>query len=339
VRSGVGMFDATAFTKHMVKGPGATQFLDWLTCNKLPRIGRTNLTYGLTDAGTIRTEFTILRLAENGYYCVTAGAAQAYDSDYLMKMAATKRDEYGWIEIQDVSTQWGVLAIAGPKSREVLKPLIIDANPDTALSNKRYPWLSAKQLDLKMCPTTAIRVAYTGELGWEMHHPIEMQNYLFDLLMEAGEPHGLKLCGARAQNWLRQEKSYRAFGSDLGRDATPLESGLNRFIDMSKDFKGKAAMEETGIRASCVTLLIDGPSDTDPWGKEALVLDGEKIGRLTSGGYSVAFGKQIGIGYVRPDLAKVGQKLKVRMLTELWDAEIVEDSPYDPKNVTIRKDG
>ena len=108
---------------------------------------------------------------------------------------------------------------------------------------------------------------------------------------------------------------------------------------MSKDFKGKAAMEETGIRASCVTLLIDGPSDTDPWGKEALVLDGEKIGRLTSGGYSVAFGKQIGIGYVRPDLAKVGQKLKVRMLTELWDAEIVEDSPYDPKNETIRKDG
>jgi dimethylglycine dehydrogenase len=339
VRNGVGLFDATAFTKHMVKGPGATQFLDWLTCNKLPRVGRTNLTYGLTDAGTIRTEFTILRLAENEYYCVTAGAAQAYDSDYLMKMAASRRDEFGWIEVQDVSTQWGVLALAGPKSRDVLRPLIVDADPDTALSNKRYPWLSAKQLDLKMCPTMAIRVAYTGELGWEMHHPIEMQNYLFDLLMEAGEPHGLKLCGARAQNWLRQEKSYRAFGSDLGRDATPLESGLNRFIDMSKDFKGKTAMEETGIRASCVTLLIDGPSDTDPWGKEALVLDGEKIGRLTSGGYSVAFGKQIGIGYVRPDLANVGQKLQVRMLCKLWDAEIVEESPYDPKNATIRMEG
>jgi dimethylglycine dehydrogenase len=213
-----------------------------------------------------------------------------------MKMAASKRDEFGWIEIQDVSTQWGVLAIAGPKSRDVLRPLIVDADPDTALSNKRYPWLSARQLDLKMCPTMAIRVAYTGELGWELHHPIEMQNYLFDLLMDAGEPAGLKLCGARAQNWLRQEKSYRAFGSDLGRDATPLESGLNRFIDMSKEFKGKAAMQEIGIRAACVTVLIDGPDDTDPWGKEALVLDGEKIGRLTSGGYSVAFGKQIGIG-------------------------------------------
>ncbi|HUS55105.1 MAG TPA: FAD-dependent oxidoreductase [Thermohalobaculum sp.] len=339
VREGAGMFDATAFTKHMVKGPGATQFLDWLTCNKLPRVGRTNLTYALTDVGTIRTELTIVRTAEDAYYCVTAGAAQAYDSDYLIKMAASKRAEFGWIEVQDVSTQWGVLAIAGPKSREVLRPLIVDADPDSALTNKRFPWLSAKQLDLKMCPSMAIRVAYTGELGWELHHPIEMQNYLFDKLMEAGEPHGLKLCGARAQNWLRQEKSYRAFGSDLGRDATPLESGLDRFVDLSKDFKGKTAMQETGIRAACVTLLIDGPKNADPWGKEALVLDGVKIGRLTSGGYSVAFGKQIGIGYVRPDLAKVGQKLKLRMLTELWDAEIVEESPYDPKNETIRKDG
>jgi dimethylglycine dehydrogenase len=339
VREGVGMFDATAFTKHMVKGPGAAQFLDWLTCNKLPRVGRTNLTYALTNAGTIRTELTIVRQAEDEFYCVTAGAAQAYDSDYLTKMAASRRDEFGWIEVQDVSSQWGVLAIAGPKSREVLRPLIVDPDPDTALTNKRFPWLSAKPLDLKMCPTMAIRVAYTGELGWELHHPIEMQNYLFDKLMEAGEPHGLKLCGARAQNWLRQEKSYRAFGSDLGRDATPLESGLDRFVDLSKDFKGKKAMEETGIRATCVTLLIDGPTDADPWGKEALVLDVEKIGRLTSGGYSVAFGKQIGIGYVRPDLAKVGQKLKLRMLTELWDAEVVEESPYDPKNETIRKDG
>ncbi|HSF94767.1 MAG TPA: FAD-dependent oxidoreductase [Thermohalobaculum sp.] len=339
VREGVGLFDATAFTKHMVKGPGATAFLDWLTCNKLPRVGRTNLTYALTDHGTIRTELTIVRTAEDAYYCVTAGAAQVYDHDYLVKMAETKRDEFGWIEVQDVSTQWGVLALAGPKSREVLRPLIIDADPETALSNKRFPWLSAGKLDLKMCPTMSIRVAYTGELGWELHHPIEMQNYLFDKLMEAGEPVGLKLCGARAQNWLRQEKSYRAFGSDLGRDATPLESNLHRFVDMSKDFKGKQAMEETGIRASCVTVLIDGPADADPWGKEALVLDGRKIGRLTSGGYSLAFGKQIGIGYVEPGLARAGQKLKLRMLRELWDAEIVEESPYDPKNETIRKDG
>jgi dimethylglycine dehydrogenase len=90
----------------------------------------------------------------------------------------------------------------------------------------------------------AIRVAYTGELGWELHHPIEMQTHLWDRLIEAGEAHGLKLVGARAQNWLRQEKSYRAFGTELGRDATPLEAGLDRFVDLDKDFHGKAAMLE-----------------------------------------------------------------------------------------------
>ncbi len=339
VRETAGLFDATAFTKHRIKGPGATAFLDWLTCNKLPRVGRINLTYALTDAGTVRTEATIVRLAEDDYYVITAGAAQAYDHDYFVKEAAKKRDEFGWIEVQDVSTQWGVFALAGPNSREILRELIVDADPATALTNKAFPWLSAKEIDLGMVRTLAIRVAYTGELGWELHHPIEMQNHLFDRLMEAGAKHGLKLCGARAQNWLRQEKSYRAFGSDLGRDATPLESGLHRFVDMEKDFRGKAAMEATGIRAACVTVLIDGPEDADPWGREALLHDGEKVGRLTSGGYSVAFGKQIGIGYVRPELARPGVKLKVRMLRELWDAEVVEESPYDPANETIRKNG
>ena len=190
-----------------------------------------------------------------------------------------------------------------------------------------------------MCPVNAIRVAYTGELGWELHHPIEMQNYLWDLLLKEGEEFGLKLVGARAQNWLRQEKSYRAFGNELGRDATPAEADLPRFIDQCKEFNGKTAMEKIGIRAQCVTVLINGPEDADPWGREALLLDGKKVGRLTSGGYSVHFGKQIGMGYVPQALAVTGQKLKVRILGKLWDAEVVEDSPYDPTNSAIRIDG
>jgi dimethylglycine dehydrogenase len=199
--------------------------------------------------------------------------------------------------------------------------------------------VDARNIELGMCPVHAVRVAYTGELGWELHHPIEMQTYLWDQLMAAGEKHGLTLVGARAQNWLRQEKSYRAFGTELGRDATPLEAGLDRFVDLDKDFLGKAAMVATGIRAMCVTLLIDGPADADPWGREALYAGDEKIGRLTSGGYSVAFSKSIGMGYVRPDLATPGSKLKVRMQNALWDAEVVEDSPYDPTNARIRVDG
>ncbi len=340
VRNGVGLFDATPFSKHVVRGPGATEFLDWFTCNRLPKVGRINLTYALTGAGTTRTEYTIVRRGEQDYYLVSAGAWTAYDADYLRKSAEDFMGRGGgWVDIHDVTNQWGVLAIAGPKSREVLGALVRDADPATVLSNKRFPWLAMRQIELMMCPVMAIRVAYTGELGWELHHPIEMQTYLWDRLMEAGAPHGMKLFGARAQNWLRQEKSYRAFGTELGRDATPMEAGLDRFIDLDKDFHGKAAMLETGIRSKCVTLLIDGPDDADPWGREALYQGDEKVGRLTSGGYSVAFGKQIGMGYVRPDLAEPGTKLKLRMQRQLWDAVVTEDSPHDPANVTIRKDG
>jgi dimethylglycine dehydrogenase len=340
IRETAGLIDASAFTKHLVRGPGATAFLDWFTCNALPKVGRINLTYALTDAGTTRTEYTIMRNGENDYYLVSAGAWTAYDADYLRKSVEDFVGNGGaHVDVHDVTTQWGVFAIAGPKSRDILKEIVKDADPATVLSNKRFPWLTARRIELGMCPVNAIRVAYTGELGWELHHPVEMGRYLWDILVPAGEKHGMKLVGGRAQNWLRQEKSYRAFGTELGRDATPAEAGLDRFIDLSKEFRGKQAMLDTGIRWKCVTLLIDGPEDTDVWGKEALLKDGKKVGRLTSGGWSVAFGKQIGMGYVSPELAEVGTRLKVKILRQEWDSEVVEDSPFDPTNARIRVDG
>lgn len=340
VRNTVGIIDASAFTKHLVRGPGATAFLDHFTCNKLPNVGRINLTYALTDHGTTRTEYTIVRLKQDEYYLISAGAWTAYDADFLMKSA----EDFiaaggGHIDIHDVTTQWGVYALAGPNARALLNDIVKDADPATVLGNKRFPWLSYRDIELGMCPVRAVRVAYTGELGWELHYPIEFGRYLWDLIWSVGEKHGLKGVGARAQNWLRQEKSYRAFGNELGRDATPLEADLPRFVDMSKEFRGKAKMIETGIRSKCCTLLIDGPSDTDPWGKEAILKDGVKVGRLTSGGYSVAFGKQIGMGYVPSELAVPGTKLKVKMLLKEWDAVVVEDSPFDPSNARIRIDG
>ncbi|OIP84306.1 MAG: diguanylate cyclase [Rhodobacterales bacterium CG2_30_65_12] len=339
IREGAGLIDATAFAKHVVKGPGAAAFLDWFTTNKLPRVGRITLTYALTPAGTTRTEYTIVREAEDRFVLISAGGLHAYDRDYLLKAVADNEDRFGRIEVEDWTTRIGVFALAGPNARAILAEVIKDAEPETALSNKRFPWLSARKIELGMCPLTAVRVAYTGELGWELHHPIEMGRYLWDLLLAAGEKHGLKPVGARAQNWLRQEKSYRAFGTELGRDATPLEAGLDRFVDLSKEFLGKAAMQAKGIRSACVTLLIDGPTDADPWGREALYAGGEKVGRLTSGGYSVVFGKSIGMGYLRPDLAQPGTRLKVRMQGALFDADVVEDSPHDPSNARIRVDG
>ncbi len=339
IRQTAGIIDATAFTKHVVKGPGAAAFLDWFTTNKLPAVGRINLTYALTETGTTRTEYTIMREEAERFVLISAGAWHAYDQDYLLKAVADREADFGRIEVEDWTTRFGVFALAGPNARAILRDVVRDADPDTVLGNKRFPWLGLRKIELGMCPVVAVRVAYTGELGWELHHPVEMGRYLWDLLLKAGAKHGLKPVGARAQNWLRQEKSYRAFGNELGRDATPLEAGLDRFVDLTKDFRGKAAMLDTGIRSKCVTLLIDGPADADPWGKEALIHDGVKVGRLTSGGYSVAFGKQIGMGYVRPDLAVPGTRLVVRMLRQDWQAVVTEDSPYDATNARIRVDG
>ena len=341
IRERAGLIDATAFAKHRLRGPGAAAFLDWFTTNRLPRVGRIGLTYALTDAGTTHSEFTIVRQAADAFTLVSAGAWRSYDGDWLARGVEDGAARFGPMWLDDVTGAIGVFALAGPKARAVLAGLVHDAEPATALSNARFPWLSARRLELAMCPVDAIRVAYTGELGWELHHPMEMQTYLFDRLMEAGEAHGLALVGARAQDWLRQEKSYRAFGAELGRDATPLEAGLDRFVDQSKDFRGKAAMEATGIRAACVTLAVDGPGDADPWGREAL-WDGAgaaTVGRLTSGGWSVVSGRSIGMGYVRPDLAVPGTRLKVRMQRALWDAVVTEESPHDPTNARIRADG
>jgi len=340
VREGAGLIDATAFAKHLVRGPGATAFLDRFTCNRLPSVGRIGLTYALTHAGTVRTEYTIVRRAENEFHLVSAGTWTDYDGDFLRKAAEEFATEHGtWIDVHDITAQWGVFAISGPRSRDILREAVNDAEPDTVLGNSRFPWLSMRDIELGMCPVMAVRVAYTGELGWELHHPIEMQNYLWDRLMVSGDRHGMKPVGARAQNWLRIEKSYRAFGAELGRDATPLEGGLDRFVDLKKDFRGRQAMLDTGIRVKCVTVLIDGPDDADPWGREALHDGDTKVGRLTSGGYSVHLGRQIGMGYVLPDRAVTGRKLKVRMFDRLWDAEVAEDSPYDPGNERIRVDG
>ncbi len=336
VRNHVGMIDATAFTKHIVRGPGSTKFIDWFTSNKIPRVGKINLTYTLSTSGTTRSEYTIIRQSEDTYYLVSSGAWTDYDSDYLRKNAEMKSCEFGYIEVHDCTNQWGVFALAGPKSRKLLQSIVKAHDVKNALSNKNFPWLSWRKIEIGMCPVNAVRVAYTGELGWELHHPIEMQNYLFDQIFEIGSKFNLKLVGARAQNWLRQEKSYRAFGNELGRDATPLEAGLHRFVNMEKDFLGKKALEKSSISTKCITVLIDGPKDADPWGREALYSNGQKIGRLTSGGYSVHFKRSIGMGYVLPEHSDVGKKIQVKMLNKLWNAVIVEDSPYDPKNEKIR---
>ena len=277
-----------------------------------------------------------MRKSQNEFYLISAGALTDYDKDYLIKNAEDKEKEFGYIEIQDVTSQFGAFAIAGPKSKEFLVSMINDKEPSELFSNKNFPWLSSKNVELDMIPILAIRVAYTGELGWELHYPVELQNKLLDILLEAGKKFDLKLVGSRAQNWLRQEKSYRAFGNELGRDAGLVEAGLDKFVNLNKEFLGKSGLQNRSIKSKCVTLLIDGPKDCDPWGREAIYKEGKTVGRLTSGGYSVVFEKSIGMGYINNELANLGEKLEVKILNQLWPATIVEDSPYDTDNLKLK---
>ena len=191
-----------------------------------------------------------------------------------------------------------------------------------------------------MCPVNALRVAYTGELGWELHHPIEMQNYLFDRLMEAGEPLGLKLVGARAQNWLRQEKSYRAFGTELGRDATPLEADLPRFVDLSKDFRGKAAMQADGHPLELRDAADRRPRRRRPLGPRG-ALRRRREGRPPDLRRLLGRLRQVDRHGLRPPRPRrrpaPGSRSGCR--TASGRPRSSDDSPYDPENARIRADG
>ena len=338
IRHNVGLIEASTFAKYLASGPGASTWLDSLVANRLPqKPGRIQLTHACTPKGGVRSEFTIMREGADAFYIVGAGAAESYDWDYLTR--TMPKD--GSVQLQKVTGQYGVFVVAGPKARDVLSPLVDGED----LSNKGFPWLTGKQATVGMAPVRLMRVNYVGELGWEIHHPIEYQNHIFDVLEESGRKFDMKLVGMRAMNWLRLEKSYRGWGTELSKEVTALESGLDRFIrfDKNSDFVGRAALEKQkasgGLRWKLATLLIDGPQDADPWGVESVWSDGKVVGRATGGGYSVNFGKQIAMAFVRPEYAEEGRELSIKMLDARYPARVVMDSPYDTANERARMDG
>ena len=216
----------------------------------------------------------------------------------------------GHIDIHDVTTQWGVFALAGPNSPRDPGRAGQGCRPRHRAVEQALPVAFVRATSNWACARCA-RSAWPIPASWAGNCTTRSNSAAICGICcwSAGEKHGLKRVGARAQNWLRQEKSYRAFGNELGRDATPLGGRARPLCRPGQGIprQGRRCWTPASGRNAC-TVLIDGPTDTDPWGKEALLLDGEKIGRLTSGGYSVAFGKQIGMGYVRPDLAEVGHE-------------------------------
>jgi dimethylglycine dehydrogenase len=334
LRNAVGVIDLTPFTKHIVRGPGAEAWLDGLVANKVPvKVGRMALCHALTQRGGIRSEFTITKLGPDEFYVVSAGAAERYDADYLQKHLPAD----GSVQLSNITMQRGCFVVAGPRSRDLLAKLT-----DTPLDNAAFPWLTGQVCEVGMATDVyLLRVNFVGSLGWELHFPIEYAHHLFEALFKAGEEFGIGMAGMRAMESLRMEKSYRMWGSDLTRDYTPFEAGLDRFVRLNKgDFIGKAALEKQlaeGVPHRFVTLEVHGVTDADPLGNEPLfAADGRMVGRATAGYYGHVLQKSLAIGYIAPEFAEVGTELSIEILGERKRATVVVESPYDPANADLR---
>jgi dimethylglycine dehydrogenase len=332
VHEKVGLMDMSAFAKFEVSGPGAEAWLDTLLTNRLPKdVGKLSLTYLLTAKGGVRAEFTVYREAPQRFYMVSAGALERHDYDYLTKALPTD----GSVRLEKVTTQYGVLVLAGPRARDVLAKVT-----DADLSNAAFPWLTGQDIDIGAAHTKALRVNFLGELGWEFHHPIEMQTYIFDALFAAGAEFDIKPFGIRAMDSLRLEKSYKLIPRELSIEYAALESGLGRFISMKKQtFFGRDALlawRERGFANKAVTLEVLDVTDADARGSEPIYLGEELVGRATSGGYGWRVGKSLALAMVRPDLASVGAELEIIILGERRRAVIIPESPFDPDNLVMK---
>jgi len=329
----VGLLDMSAFAKAIVKGPGAEAWLEYIFANKMPKtIGRISLVHMLTLNGGVRSEYTVYKTGPQSYYLVSAGAFETHDHDYLFKLKPTD----GSVDVQRVTTNTGVLVLAGPRSREVLQKIT-----DADLSNASFKWLTGKKINVGYATAEALRVNFVGELGYELHHPIEMQNYIFDEVMKAGAEFDIKPFGIRAMDSMRLEKSYRLIPREMSIEYSAMESALGRFVRLDKegDFIGKEALtawENRGAENAFATIEVHGVTDADARGSEAIYKDGEVVGRSTSGGYGWRVGKSLALGMVKPELAIIGTELEIEILGEMYKATVVEESPFDPTNVKLR---
>ena len=328
----VGLLDMTAFAKCQVSGPGAEAFLDYFVANSLPKsVGGLSLAHALNTNGGVHSEFTIRRDSDDSFYLVSAGALQRLDHDYIKK----HMPKDGSVQLTQLSGAHGVLVLAGPKARKLLERLT-----EADLSNDAFRWLTAQDIVVGTAPVNAMRVNFVGELGWELHHPIEYQNHIFDALFAAGEDLGLQPFGIRAMDSMRLEKSYRMVGTELSIEYSAFESGMDRFVKADKgDFLGRDALlawQQAGIKNRLVTLEVHDVDDADALGNNALLMDGELVGRATGGGFGFRVDKSLALGMVRPDLAEPGTQLEIDILGRNYRATVIPDSPFDPKNERLR---
>ena len=332
VNERVGVIELSSFSKFDVSGPDAEAFLNRIFANRMPqRVGGIKLAHLLSETGRIQSEATITRIEEERFYILTGSAWQVKDLDALTRAVA----EGEKVEISDVTDDWGNLIVAGPRSRDLLAKLT-----DADLSNASFPWLTGRQIEIAGVPCRALRVNYVGELGWELHHPMDRMPGLYAAICKAGAEYDIADFGVYAVNSLRMEKCYRGMGGDLTNEISPIEAGLERFVNMKKgDFVGREALErieKKGVALKLVYLEVDA-LDADCLGGEPIHANGRVVGVTTSGGFGHRIQKSLAFAYVEPAFTRVGTELEVEVLENHREATVLESEPaYDPANERLQ---
>lgn len=331
------VFDQTSFGKALLVGRDAERALGWIAANDVARpVGRVVYTQMLNEKGGIECDLTITRLAEDRYYIVTGTGFATHDFSWIRRSIPGGFDA----TLVDVTSANAVLSVMGPRSREILQSLAEDD-----LSNQAIPFAHAREIRLAGAPVLAIRITYVGELGFELHIPVEFALGVYDALCEAGRAIGLADAGYRAIESLRLEKGYRAWGSDIGPDHSPLVAGLGWAVKLrsTTPFAGRDALERQA--AAPLPRLFAGFTVDNPTavllGRETIYRDGERVGWLTSGGYGYTIGRPIGYGYVRRvegtdrDFVLSGSyELEIAM--ERVPARVMLEPPLDPAGTRVR---
>lgn len=335
-RERVAVFDQTSFAKFKLSGPDAENVLSFIAAGDVTRPpGHLTYTQMLNTRGGIECDLTVARASDEDYYIVTGTGFATHDFDWIARSIPQGANA----QLTDVTSAYAVLSVMGPRARAVLQSLT-----DADQSNAAFPFARAKRISLAGAPVLALRVTYVGELGWELHIPVEFAVNVYEAVMRAGAEHGIANAGYRAIESLRLEKGYRAWGSEIGPDHSPLVAGLGwaAKLKSGQPFQGRDALEAQAAKP--LPRLLAGFT-TDPsvvlLGRETIYRDGKRVGWLASGGFGYTVGRSIGYGYVRnpegvdSDYVLSGS-YELEVATERVAAEVFLSPPYDPSGARIR---
>ena len=331
VRERVGVLDLSSFTKHEVAGKDAEAFLNRVLANRVSRRnGGIVLTHGLSEMGRIESEYTITRLDDDRFYLLSAAAAKLRNTDQLNQR---KRDDEQ-VTIIDITNEWGTLVLAGPRCRDLLNKLT-----DADLSNEHFPWLTGKEIEVADVMLRALRINYVGELGWELHMPIDQLETVYDAVWTAGEEFGIADFGMYALSSLGKEKAYYSWGVELINEITMIEAGMERFVDFDKrDFIGRDALlkrEKEELAWKIAYVEVDA-KDADVRGGEPAYDGDEVIGVTTSGAYGYAVQKSLAFVYVHPKYVAPGATFDIEILGLRCLAKVLAEAAYDPQNKRLK---